>query len=133
MARLSLWILVLAISASNLAFDLRAAPVGSRLAAKVEGETRLANPTYVAWRHPLRTWLQRIGEGIALHKAARHVFSARYALTGLPLLILVYFIAAGRVRDSHLGLAIAIGAFGLFAKAALWEAVWLMADICTVF
>ena len=131
--RYVLWILVLAMVGGNIAFDLTAAPLVRRLADKAEGQRAWGNPTSAPLGHPLRAPLRRVDERVALGGIARHVFSARFALTALPLLVVLYFASKGQLRDSHLGLAMALGGFVLAVKAMLWESLWLIADVYTAF
>lgn len=133
MARVLLWILVVLVVLCNLGFDLATARVGFRIAGKVEAADRWGNPTHAPDDTPLRTRFDRLNDRIPLGTLGRWVFAFRYTLTALPLLVLLIMALRRRVLDWHLGAAVAMGAFILAGKAALWQALWYVVDVNTRF
>ena len=132
--RLILWLLLATMLLANAAFDFAAAPVAYRLAEKATRQAKWPDSTYFPPQHPLRAPLRHLDEHFPLTATARHVLAASGALTILPLLIILGFAwTQRRVEDLDVALAISIGAFALFAKVALWEVAWLLADVHTVF
>ena len=127
--RVALWFLLAFIIAANGAFDLTAGRMARHLIVKAEGEKRRGNPSYFPYYHPLRPRILDVDKHVAIPALARYVFGARFALTALPLLVVCYIAGTRRLRDSHIGMAISVGAFVLAAKAGLWETLWLITDV----
>ena len=134
MIRSVLWMLVVTMVVVNAAFDVGGGPVVSRLVGKIEGQNRWPDTTFFPPRHPLHVVLERLNERLPLIPLAHQVLAARYALTFLPLVLLLYFLWAKRqITEIDLASAVTVGAFALAAKAVMSEIVWLMADVHTVF
>ncbi|MCX8037073.1 MAG: hypothetical protein N3D11_08530 [Candidatus Sumerlaeia bacterium] len=129
-----LWMMLLAMVAANLAFDLWAAPVARRLADKLEGQSAWRQSIYYPPYHPLIPTLTRINQRVPLARVAKTVMAGRFALTALPLLVVLYFRwTRPDVRNTDLAAGVVVGAFALFAKTFLWQVVWLIADVHTRF
>jgi len=134
MLRLSLWGFVLAMFVANSAFDIGAAHVAYRFTEKVASQDKWGDPTYYPWERSSGESVRRLKAHPVLLRLARRVFDARYALSALPLLVLLYFTwTRTRLTDAHLGLAIALGAFALAAKVHFWEMLLPVTDVYTAY
>jgi len=133
MVRFVLWGFVFAMFLANGVFDIFTARVACRLADKLDAENRWGNPTY-RWEPPTSFVGRGLSEFRFLPAIARRVFEARYALTALPLLFLLYFVwTRPRVDEAHLAAAMTLGTFALVLKVLLWETVVPLTDLCTAF
>lgn len=133
---------VLIIVLCNAIFDVRVAPSGLTFAVRYTHERRIGNPTYAPFtdRHlplhrrmeaRLRLALRRWNDHLPVWKIAAWILALRYLLTAVPLAIAFIPRVRGRLRESQLGLAIAVGAILLAVKAGAWELLYLMFDVCT--
>ena len=129
-ARSILWAMILAMFVANSVFDVTTARVGYRFAKKV-AEQEWHDPTFYPPVKPLYSVLEQL---FPLAAIARYVFEARYALTALPLLMLLYLIWT-RPQVSELDLAgvVALATITLVAKAYLLEILLQITDISTGF
>ena len=125
-----LWLFLLAVVlGGNAFFDFVAAPVGYQLADKLEQQLG-RDETVVASMRPqlLKAERQEFVVGLA-----RRVFAARFALTSLPLLFVLFFAARRQLSDEVLATAIAIGAFVIVVKVLVWDLIYLLTDVSTVY
>jgi len=131
-ARLALWSMVLAMFVANGAFDIGIAHVAYRLAEKAAGQNKWGDSTFYPWEGSFGASIHHPNERLPV--IARHILEARYALTALPLLLILYFTwTCVRVSEAQLGLAVSLGAFSLAAKVHCWEMLRRVTDLYTSF
>ncbi len=127
--RALIWGLLIVMLGTHVWFDLWIAPVAIRLADKAIMEQRFGNPTHTLPDQPIHREAFRMIQMLHLAWIALGVFVLRFALTALPILLIVFRASGKRLRESHLTGALILGCYLALLKVFLWGAVWYVADL----
>jgi 4-amino-4-deoxy-L-arabinose transferase-like glycosyltransferase len=117
----------------NAWFDVKVAPVAIRLARKAASQQVIGDPTYIPGEHPIQVRAYRWSQAVRFARISRWFFKARFVLTALPWLFVLFFALMRRLRETHLADAIVMACILLLAKVLFWEVLWMTADAFTMF